>query len=139
MVQGCGFGPSCQTCDVRRIVLDTLENGTSHSDEEVTLAVAGDKRGRERTLLVSTTRITLGGSPMALVCLADITERRVLEVQLRQAAKMESVGQLAGGVAHDFNNLLTGIKGYVEFALEDLDPESQTSPRSSAIFRIFCR
>src|SRR5213593_17011 len=53
----------------------------------------------------------------------DITERRHLEQQLRQALKMEAIGKLAGGVAHDFNNLVTIITGYSDMVLSRIGPE----------------
>jgi len=54
----------------------------------------------------------------------DVTARRNLEDQFRQAQKMEAVGRLSGGMAHDFNNLLGVIIGYAEFLQEQLDPEN---------------
>ena len=75
----------------------------------------------------------------------DITERKRLEEQLRQAQKMEAVGRLAGGVAHDFNNVLTAIFGYADLLNEelpdghqarlDLDEIRKAAQRASSLTR----
>jgi PAS domain S-box-containing protein len=73
----------------------------------------------------------------------DVTKRKSLEAQVRQATKMEAVGQLAGGVAHDFNNLLTIISGYGQLLRERLSAQDlgqmeeilKASDRAAALTR----
>ena len=88
----------------------------------------------------------VGGKTVGRVwSIRDVTERRRLEDLLRQSQKMESIGQLAGGVAHDFNNLLTVINGRVEFLVgapnliseqeEDLQEIQKAAERAGGLTR----
>ena len=70
---------------------------------------------------------------------SDLSERRLLEDQLRQAQKMESIGQLAGGIAHDFNNQLGIILFDVDLLISDAPKESQLNQDLHKIRRVVLR
>jgi len=103
------------------------------------------KDGKLRQTLLSLERLRLGAQDCMLLALSDETDQQQLEAQLRQAQKMEAVGQLAAGIAHDFNNLLTVIHGYssLQLAKNVLDEDvakaftqvRMASERASALTR----
>jgi len=91
------------------------------------------KSGELGTGLFSAELIDINGHQCAITASVDITERRRLEMQLRQAQKLEELGRLAGGVAHDFNNLLTVINGYSDFLLKKLSVHDPLYPSAQEI------
>ena len=91
------------------------------------------KLGRAIDLEIAVHDIEHSGRNVQLAVIMDVTGRRELEEQLRQAQKMEAVGRLAGGVAHDFNNLLMVIKGHSELLLNTLDSSDQIARKIEQI------
>jgi len=74
------------------------------------------------------------GNIVEILCVGnDVTERKLLEKQLLQALKMESIGTLAGGIAHDFNNLLMGILGNVSLMQINTDPADPNYNRLKSV------
>ncbi len=95
--------------------------------------------GEMRELLVSLSPIALGGQPHVLLLAQDVSERALLERQLRQAQKMEAIGQLAAGVAHDFNNILTVIQGHTGLMQHKLEADSPVAKSAEQIARATTR
>jgi PAS domain S-box-containing protein len=93
------------------------------------------KDGKVITVRISGRAVSSADEPAdVLEAIAeDVTERRALEDQFRQAQKMEAVGRLAGGVAHDFNNLLMVISGYAEVMLGKLPLDHPLHQKGQAI------
>jgi two-component system, cell cycle sensor histidine kinase and response regulator CckA len=110
--------------------------GALHRDvEEYGIWLHQARDGRIFEAEVVSHELTYAGKRVRLVVAQDVSERKQLESQLRQATKMEAVGRLAGGVAHDFNNLLMVIKGHTELLLNVLPPADQITRKIEQIDR----
>jgi two-component system, cell cycle sensor histidine kinase and response regulator CckA len=105
----------------RAKLVDMLGKQGSVRDIEISFRT---KSGEKRTGLDSGEAIEIAGQKCIFTIFKDITEQKILEKQLRQAQKMEAIGQLSGGIAHDFNNLLGVIIGYCEVLENQLPPTS---------------
>ncbi|HEY1338500.1 MAG TPA: ATP-binding protein [Bryobacteraceae bacterium] len=93
------------------------------------------RTGRVVDVEIAVHEIEYSGKKEQLAVLMDISGRRQLEDQLRQAQKMEAVGMLAGGVAHDFNNLLTIITGYSQLILNSMSPHDPNRHSAEQIMK----
>jgi signal transduction histidine kinase/CheY-like chemotaxis protein len=107
--------------------LEALERGESFRDFQA-MRIRKDGRRIWISITASPIRDRRGVVVAISTTARDITEIKALEEQLRQAAKLESLGVLAGGIAHDFNNLLVGILGNASLVRNTLPATSPARP-----------
>jgi two-component system cell cycle sensor histidine kinase/response regulator CckA len=109
------------------------------SEREIVNMEAGlkDKNGSIIYALVNAKVIidATGKQEKVVGSMIDITQRKILEAQLRQVQKMDAIGRLAGGVAHDFNNILTVISGYGNLLKENLEDRPASMEKLNEILK----
>jgi PAS domain S-box-containing protein len=143
--EGCGFGPHCAECTVRRTVIDTLETGVSHHMVEASLPFNVEGREQDLTFLLSTARLTIHGAPHVLVSIIDMTERKKAERALRESESryrelFEQVRDAIStnapdGTLLDFNQAWLDLFGYTREEVEGFNlVEVYADPRDREDF-----
>ncbi|WP_340116095.1 response regulator [Pelagibius sp. 7325] len=103
-----------------------LPGGVQRMNERIEI-FGRRKDGEEFPAEAAISKLVEDGHVTFMTVIRDVSERRALEAQLRQAQRMEAVGQLTGGLAHDFNNLLTVMIGNLDLLLERIDRDSEVA------------
>ena len=138
--EGCGFGPHCQVCPVRRTVIDTFATGCCHHQVEASLPFMMAGQPREVTFLLSTARLAVRGQPQVLVTIQDISKRKQAEEELRQSeenlrylasqllnAQERERLRIARELHDDLGQSLLLLKLQMSAITRGLPPESQKS------------
>ncbi len=126
------FVPESEKKKTFRVIRELLKTGNPVQGFESRRLT---KKGRLLDVSISASRYhDHEGTPAGtLMILRDLTGYKRLEARLRQAHKMEAIGNLAGGVAHDFNNLLQAISGFAQLLLMGKDPADPERNKLEAI------
>ena len=129
--KGCGFGPSCDDCPVRRIILNTFQTGQSHHQVEVRLT-SGDWSERHHSyLLLSTTLPDIAQNRFVLLYVEDITKRRYAQQEAQRhrdelalMSRRARLGELTASITHELKQPLAAILSNAQAALRFLSSDA---------------
>ncbi len=117
--RGCGFGPACDRCELRRALDDTLRTGLGHRNIEYRATLERQGGRWDVVMLGATAAIRTGEQTNALLCLEDRTEQeqaeqraRQRELELLHVARLSTLGEMASGLAHELSQPLSAIVNY---------------------------